>query len=133
LHSGKYAENVKIAFDRIGTSPKTFSVQYDQATFEGEMLRKGSHYIDFHGVISGEIDLNCDRCGKAYTHVLNESVALKISDAIVQDKEDLDIIEFLDGVIDVTYIAESEIHALTGDYHFCPKCMQSDTPLEIEI
>jgi hypothetical protein len=55
-----------------------------------------------------------------------------LSDLISEDKDDLDIIEFLDGKIDLLYILESEITSIESSYHYCDKCNNSDEDFEIE-
>jgi len=49
-----------------------------------------------------------------------------------EDKDDLDIIEFLDGKIDLLYILESEITSIESSYHYCAKCDGNDEEFEIE-
>ncbi|MCB4780254.1 MAG: hypothetical protein LGB62_03420, partial [Sulfurovum sp.] len=57
---------------------------------------------------------------------------LTLSDQVSENKDDLDIIEFLDGIIDITYIIESEINAIEGVFHYCDQCDGNDKLLEIE-
>ena len=123
---------MKIAFDKIGTSPHPFVLRRDGLTIEGALRREQTHWISLSSRIEGELELDCDRCGASYVQALSEPLSLRITDTISQDKEDLDIIEFLDGVIDIDSILESEINALSGDYHFCANCAQSEDPIEIE-
>ncbi len=56
-----------------------------------------------------------------------------MSDLVSEDKVDLDIIEFLDGEIDLSYILESEITSIESSYHYCDKCDNSDEDFEIEF
>ncbi len=130
--SGKSANSVKIAFDKVGATPRRFVLEDSGRTLEGILSKKSIHRIELSAQLSGEISLDCDRCGKGYQQKLSESLKLHITDEISQDKEDLDIIEFLDGVIDIAYILESETNALIGDYHFCPVCTEQNEPIEIE-
>ena len=123
---------MKIAFDKVGATPKDFSLEHTGTKIEGMLSKKSMHCIEFSARLTGEIDLDCDRCGNTYPQLLDETLALRITDEVAQDKEDLDIIEFLDGMIDVTYILESETNAVAEDYHLCPTCAENETPLEIE-
>ena len=77
--------------------------------------------------------MHCDRCGQAMDEVLEVALSLRLSDIPIEHQEDLDIIEFLDGDIDIDYIIESEIGATDGAFHFCETCASDDTILEIEI
>jgi len=58
---------------------------------------------------------------------------LHLTDGVARNKEDLDIIEFFDGAIDMASILHSETDAVKGDYHYCPSCRESDTLLDIEL
>jgi uncharacterized metal-binding protein YceD (DUF177 family) len=100
---------------------------------EGQLRKKSMHWVELSAQLRGEIDLDCDRCGLSYPQVLDEPLQLQITDTVAQNKEDLDIIEFLDGMIDVAYIVESEINARIEEYHFCPDCAKNNTPVNIEI
>ena len=124
---------MKIAFDKVGTTPRSFALTQDAVHFEGSLAKTGSHQIVLEGKLHGSMTLECDRCGAVYNQPLEESLTLQVSDRVVQDKEDLDIIEFLDGMIDLMYVLQSETNALAGDYHFCPTCAASDETLEIEF
>ena len=99
---------------------------------EGTLVKSGYHRVLLDANVSGETELDCDRCGVTYSAPSEYSLKLTLSDMVSEDKDDLDIIEFLDGVIDLTYILESEINALKGSYHYCSKCAESDGDFEIE-
>jgi len=98
----------------------------------GTLQKSGYHRVLLDTKVSGEVELVCDRCGVIYTSSVAYALKLTLSDIFSEDKDDLDIIEFLDGVIDLTYILESEINALKESYHYCSKCDESDEDLEIE-
>ncbi len=82
--------------------------------------------------MSGSIELSCDRCGNAFDYDLGSNLKLKLSDQVSEDKDDLDIIEFLDGEIDISYILQSEINTLKSAYHYCNKCDNNDEDFEVE-
>ena len=66
---------------------------------------------------------------------MNGNLRLKLSDLISEDKDNLDIIEFLDGKIDVLYILESEINSIKSSYNYCDICdnnNNNDENFEIE-
>jgi len=124
---------MKIQFDKISSSPKPFEILLDGVSLRGDLQKSGYHLVTLNGTMAGEIVLDCDRCGASYTHPFNSSLKLLLSDQVLKDKEDLDIIEFLDGVVDITYILESEINAQKTTYHYCPACESSDEEFEIEF
>ena len=120
-------------FDKVGISPKPFSLEHRGIRLQGTLQKKAPHRVELTATLCGNLPLECDRCGTPYNQRLDEPLTLQISDEVVQDKDNLDIIEFLDGRIDLLSLIESEINALEGDYHFCPRCEADDTPLEMEI
>jgi hypothetical protein len=122
-----------IRFDKIGTTPKTFEVSLGDATLSGTLQKSGYHRVTLDAVMGGKVDLDCDRCGQSYEHPLEGELKLTISDQMIEDKDDLDIIEFLDGNIDLTYILESEINALKGAYHYCSNCDNGEADFEMEF
>ena len=121
-----------IRFDKVGNTPKPFSLVEQGLNMEGSLRKTDSHLVELEAKITGNIPLDCDRCGQPYYGTLDDDITLTVSDEIVQDKANLDIIEFLDGRIDLLYILQSESNAVAGDYHFCPECEAEDDALEIE-
>jgi len=124
---------MKIVFDKIGSSAKPFEVNVEGVSLKGTLQKSGYHRVALDGKLHGCVELDCDRCGKTYTDKLESTLKLSLSDLVSEDKDDLDIIEFLDGVIDFTYILESEINALKGAYHYCDNCSGNDEEFEIEF
>ena len=133
LRSERFAKNVKIAFDKVSSSPKPFSLADQGLTLAGLLHKSADHRVELDAKLTGTVTMDCDRCSVSYDQKVDEPVKLQLSDRIVQDKEDLDIIEFLDGMIDLMYVLKSETNALTSDYHFCAACAQNDGTLEIEF
>ncbi len=122
-----------IQFDRIGSFEKPFELKLEGVTFQGTLKKIGYHRVQLKAALDGSIELDCDRCGQSYPYILKSQLSLVLSDEILNDKEDLDIIEFLDGMIDIDYILKSEIEVQKSTYHYCPKCDESDELLEIEF
>ncbi|NKQ40748.1 MAG: DUF177 domain-containing protein [Sulfurovum sp.] len=124
---------MKIKFDKVGSSEKPFEIESEGIHFGGSLRKDGYHRVALKARIYGDIALDCDRCGNSYNHKLDNSIALSLRDEVLKDKEDLDIIEFLDGMIDISYILESEVNAQKSTYHHCPKCDSSEESIEIEF
>jgi uncharacterized metal-binding protein YceD (DUF177 family) len=124
---------MKIQFDKIGSAQKPFEVAVEDVLLQGGLKKSGYHLVALNATIEGDIPLDCDRCGNAYVHTLKSTLKLSLSDQVLKDKEDLDIIEFLDGMVDITYILESEINAQKSTYHYCPECDNSEVDFEIEF
>ena len=123
---------MKIVFDKIGSTAKPFEVSSEGVKLEGTLKKSGSHQVTLDAHMSGSIELNCDRCGDTYHSQVDNPLQLKLSDQVSEDKDDLDIIEFLDGEIDLSYILQSEIDTFKNAYNYCEKCDNNDEDFEVE-
>ena len=124
---------MKIVFDKIGSSAKPIGVSSNGITLDGSLQKSGYHQVTLDAQICGNLELSCDRCGDMYGYKIDNKLRLKLSDLVSEDKVDLDIIEFLDGEIDLSYILESEITSIISSYHYCDKCDNDDEDFEIEF
>jgi len=123
---------MKIVFDKIGSTAKPVELSLEGVTLEGTLKKSGYHQVTLDAHMSGSIELDCDRCGDTYNYDVDNKLQLKLSDIVSEDKDDLDIIEFLDGEIDISYILQSEINTFKNAYNYCDKCANSDEDFEVE-
>ena len=123
---------MKIVFDKIGSTAKPIELSSEGVKLEGTLKKSGYHQVTLDAHLSGSIELDCDRCGDTYNYDVDNKLQLKLSDIVSEDKDDLDIIEFLDGEIDVSYILQSEINTFKNAYNYCSKCVDSDEDFEVE-
>ena len=121
-----------IVFDKIGSTAKPIEVNSKGVVLEGTLQKSGYHQVTLDAQMHGDIELSCDRCGDTYDYKIDNKLRLKLSDLVSEDKDDLDIIEFLDGEIDLSYILESEITSIESSYHYCDKCDNDEVDFEIE-
>jgi len=121
-----------IVFDKIGSTAKPIELSSKGVTLEGTLQKSGYHQVTLDAQMSGSVELDCDRCGDTYIYDVNRKLRLTLSDLVSEDKDDLDIIEFLDGKIDLLYILESEITSIESSYHYCDKCDNNDEDFEVE-
>ncbi|MBL0721377.1 MAG: hypothetical protein JJV88_02220 [Sulfurovum sp.] len=124
---------MKILFYKIGYNTKPFYLEENGVSFIGELHKSGYHRLQLIGDIKGNIELFCNRCGDSLNYTLEIPLKLTISDQIIEDKVDLDIIEFLDGDIDISFILNSEINTLKSEYLYCQTCSKIDNTVEIEF
>ncbi len=124
---------MQIAFGKVGSTAKPVEVSSKGVTLHGTLQKSGHHQVVLDARLTGSLDLHCDRCGNAYNYQMDTELKLKLSDLLSEDKDDLDIIEFLDGTIDLLYILESEITSVQSTYHYCRSCDGNDETLEIEF
>ena len=124
---------MKIKFDKVGQTAKPFRVEIGSAVLTGTLQKSGYHLVSLQGNLEGKTELSCDRCGAPIEYPLAYPLKLTISDRIVEDKDDLDIIEFLDGEIDISYILQSELNTLKSEYHYCDACENGDEEFEMKF
>ncbi len=123
---------MKIVFDKIGSTAKPIELCLEGVKLEGTLKKSGYHQVTLDAHMSGSIELDCDRCGDTYNYDVDNKLQLRLSDIVSENKDDLDIIEFLDGEIDISYILQSEINTFKNAYNYCDKCANSDEDFEVE-
>ncbi len=124
---------MKIVFDKIGQSEKPFELSVDNVQLEGTLVKCGYHRVQLAGEMQGSIPLNCDRCGEEFSHAMNAPLRLTLSDQVIETEDDLDIIEFIDGVVNLEFIIQSEIASIQNSYHNCKACEEDDSEFEKEF
>jgi len=124
---------VKIFFDKVSYNKKPFKLRVDNISLQGSLERKDYHKVKLEGVLVGDIELTCYRCGNSFKKSLNTPLNLTLTNSIVATSDDLDIIEFVDGVIDLEFILKSEISSIENYYNLCPDCKLENREFEQEF
>ena len=123
---------MQIVFDKIGSTEKPIFLNEEGIILDGTLVKSGYHQVTLDATLNGDIELACDRCGTEYMYNVGSKLRLKLSDIVSEDKDDLDIIEFLDGKIDVLHILKSEINSIKSGYNYCESCDNNDENFEVE-
>ncbi len=123
---------MQIALSKISTTPKDFQAEFEGLSLCGSLERISKDVVALKARLKGEIELACDRCGKSFTLPQDQELDLKLSDSLIETQDDLDIIEFLDGIIDIEYIIQSEIESQKALYNYCKDCSDRED-YEIEF
>jgi len=123
---------MQIALSKISTTPKDFQAEFEGLSLCGSLERISKDVVALKARLKGEIELACDRCGKSFTLLQDQELDLKLSDSLIETQDDLDIIEFLDGIIDIEYIIQSEIESQKALYNYCKDCSDRED-YEIEF
>ncbi len=123
---------MQIALSKISTTPKDFQAEFEGLSLCGSLERISKDVVALKARLIGVIELTCDRCGKSFTLPQDQELDLKLSDSLIQTQDDLDIIEFLDGIIDIEYIIQSEIESQKALYNYCKDCSDRED-YEIEF
>ena len=123
---------MKIVFDKIGQTPKPFDLEVESISLEGTLTKRGYRRVRLEGELKGATEVACDRCGEVYQYDMRGSLHLTLSDEVIETEDDLDIIEFVDGVIDLEFIVQSEIASIKNSYHNCKVCEDDEEEFEKE-
>ncbi len=124
---------MKIAFDKIGHSQKDFCLNFKNISFSGNLIKESRDRVKLDADIKGNLELICDRCGEKYIEYIDSPISLTLTNKVITTQDDLDIIEFLDGTIDLNFIIESEISSIENSYHICNVCKDDITEFEKEF
>jgi len=124
---------MKIVFDKIGSTKKPFKLTVSNVTLEGTLVKSGYHRVKLEGKLDGWVELSCDRCGEEYHQDMKSPLQLTLSNEVIETEDDLDIIEFIDGVIDLDFIVQSEIASVENSYHYCKNCSEDESEFEQEF
>jgi uncharacterized metal-binding protein YceD (DUF177 family) len=122
-----------MVFDKIGQSAKPFELTVDGVNLKGTLAKSGYHRIRLEGDLDGQVELLCDRCGDVYHYDMKSPLHLTLSDELVETEDDLDIIEFIDGVVDLEFIVQSEIASVENSFHYCDRCANDESEFEQEF
>ena len=124
---------MKIPFSKITPHPKSYSYEKDGAKIECELSRLNRNQVSLKGEIKGEVSLDCDRCGTQFSQNVEWELELLLSNVVVKDTKDLDIIEFVNSDIDFEAILDGELNSYRLLYHYCKSCQDSSEELNLEF
>lgn len=117
---------MKIDFKRVTKKKGAFSLDFKSdkysLRFEGVYFKNPYNLVEIEAKITGELFRECDICGEERRSQINEALVLYISDSLYKSEEFLDVIEFLDGIIDFDMLFESEIESIKAQYFRCENC-----------
>ncbi len=123
---------MEISFDKISATPKSFSLALDDVVLSGTLSKIDFNTVKLNGELNGNLEVCCDRCGIVFKTAIEQPINLELSQKARQNKDNLDIIEFLNGTIDLEYMLQSEIDSIKSSYHYCQKC-DGIEEFEVEI
>ena len=115
---------MKMTLRKVTKTPLDFKVSSNEITFKGYLEYHGGKLILLKATLSGLLEKACDACAEEFKMPVNEEVEFFISDGIYEDENDieLDVVESLDGIVDIEELLNSEIELIKSDYHSCENC-----------
>ena len=115
---------MKVMLRKVTKTPLDFEVTSNEIAFKGYLEYHGAKLILLKANISGVLKKSCDICAEDFNLELNEDIKFFINDGIFEDDNniELDVIESLDGNVDIEELLNSEIELIKSDYHSCDNC-----------
>jgi uncharacterized metal-binding protein YceD (DUF177 family) len=122
---------LKITLRKVTKTPLDFEVKSNEITFKGYLAYHSGKLILLKANLLGSLTKPCDICAEEFKLSVDEKVEFFISDGIYEDDGniDLDVVESLDGIVDIEELLASEIELIKSDYHSCDSCKSSDEEL----
>jgi len=117
---------VKVDFKKVAKTRGEFSLERIDnrfgLIFEGTYFKNNYGLVEIDATLRGKLSRECDICGEDSLMELSEELKLFVSDSLYKSDEFLDVIEFLDGVIDFDLLFEGEIESIKTMYFSCANC-----------
>ncbi|ADN08562.1 hypothetical protein [Sulfurimonas autotrophica] len=115
---------MRIVLRKVTKTPLDFEVVSNEIAFKGYLEYHSAKLILLKAKISGTLEKSCDICAEDFDLMVNEDIEFFINDGIFEDDDStlLDVVESLDGNVDIEELLRSEIELIKSDYHSCNNC-----------
>ncbi len=125
---------MQIEFRKVPLQESEFEISHDSVKFSGTFSKISQKIAKISAVLSGNITVECCKCGKEIDLPINEKIDLLVSDGVYSsaDDENKIVIEIEDHIIDFDEILISEIESLKSEYYVCDVCSNNENLIEIE-
>ncbi len=119
---------MKVVLRRVTKTPLDFEVKSDEITFKGYLEYHKGKLILLKAKLNGFVEKPCDICAEEFKMPVDEEIEFLISDGIYEDENniELDVVESLNGEIEIEELLDSEVELIKSDYHACESCKNSD-------
>jgi len=124
---------MEISFLKIKQNPLEINYIDNSASIIGELSRVDRNSVKLNSTFKASVEVICNRCGKEYMVDANYPLELLLSEGRYNSNDEIDVVEFFDGKIDLKYLIESEIASIEEGYNFCESCIDNEDILEIEF
>jgi len=124
---------MEISFLKIKQNPVEINYSEGTSSIIGTIERVNRNSVKLNSTFKASIKVICNRCGKGYIVDANYPLELLLSEGRYNSNDEIDVVEFFDGKIDLKYLIESEIASIEEGYNFCESCIDNKDILEIEF
>ena len=115
---------MKIEFRKIPLNKTEFEIKSNSVNFLGNFSKISNKLAKVDGLISGNCDVSCCKCGDDFQLQLDEKTDFLVCDGIYNSQEDdeLVVIEVEDHIVDFDSILQSELESIKSEYYICENC-----------
>ncbi len=115
---------MNVTLRKITKIPLDFKLKFDEINFKGFLEYHSGKLILLNAYMSGFIEKQCDVCAEEFKLPVDEEIKFFLSDGIYEDADnlELEVVESLDGNVDMEEVLASEIELIKCDYHSCENC-----------
>jgi len=113
---------------KVTKTPLDFEVKSNEITFKGYLEYHSGKLILLKAKLDGSLEKPCDICAKDFKLSVDEDIEFFISDGLFEDNDsiELDVVESLNGFVDIDELLNSEVELIRSDYHRCDSCEDKD-------
>jgi len=124
---------MNIQLRKVTSTPIDFEIKSENIAFKGFLQYHSGKLILLHANLSGAMEIECDTCATKFELPLSNDIEFFISDGIYEDEDgiELDVVEALNGSVDMEELLASELELIRSDYHSCPNCKDSELDFEL--
>lgn len=116
-----------VNFKKVTKTPLEFSIDSNNIVFKGSLKYDTENLVSLQATLTGSIDLDCDLCAEEFTLPLDENIDFFISNGVYNGmNEEYDVVETIDGNINLEELLDSEIELIKSGYHSCENCKQEE-------
>ena len=125
---------MKIEFRKIPLNCSEFEIDSNSVKFSGTFSKISSKLAKIDGIIQGNLEVDCCKCGKTFEKTLDDEAIFLVSDGVYsnQDEEEYVVVEVENHLLDFHEILQSELESLKSEYHICDTCKKNNDYVEIE-
>ena len=124
---------MKIEFRKIPLNSSEFEINSDSVKFSGTFSKISSKLAKIDGIIQGQLEVDCCKCGQSMEISLEESTTFLVSDGVYSSEdEEYIVIEVENHILDFDEILQSELESLKSEYYICDTCKKNNDYVEIE-
>jgi len=125
---------MKIEFRKIPLKLSEFETDSNSVKFSGTFSKISSKLAKIDGIIKGDLEVDCCKCGQTFDISVDDEQTFLVSDGIYssENEEDFLVIEVENHILDFDEILQSELESLKSEYYICDTCKKNNDYVEIE-